>query len=123
MPDSPSTLLSCKVYCFTTPLRVWWGRRSFFVVCHFARRPADHQKRWSAPQSGIAATDVGRTGTCGPTVNRTSRADARLMTPEGVIAGQKARPHVKAAAACGNPLEQRRNRATVILCPAGQPNA
>src|ERR1035441_5741077 len=56
-------------------------------------------------------------------VNRTSRADARLMTPEGVIAGQKARPHVKAAAACGNPLEQRRNRATVILCPAGQPNA
>jgi galactokinase len=28
---------------------------------------------------------------------RTGRADARLMTPEGVIAGQKARPHVRAA--------------------------
>src|ERR1017187_198629 len=28
---------------------------------------------------------------------RTGRADARLMTPEGVIAGQKARAHVRAA--------------------------
>jgi hypothetical protein len=93
---------------------------------HWISRQAT-KKRWPAPQSSIAATNVGRAGTYGPLVNWTGRADARLMTPEGVIAGQKARPHVRAgrgarhhpptlaAAARGNLLEQRRNVATVIL--------
>jgi len=48
-------------------------------------------------RSGTVATDVGRAGNREPIVNRTGRTDARRMTPEGVIAGQKARPHAGGA--------------------------